>query len=146
MKTGKWWALGSGMVIVVVLIISAITIFWRDSKSKFESRRAEKEFLTSTARVAGYPYVSLHTFPNGINQITIPIGPERWEGVALPLDAIAYDVDATVWRQIRSWESKDGPILKKGQYAYIPIQRNSNISEATFWIRGEGESTITINR
>jgi len=106
----------------------------------------DKEKQPPEARVVEYHYIPLHSFPEGVNQITIPIRPERWEGVALPLDATAYDVDATVWRQIRTWNGKDGPILKKGQSAYMPIQKNRNISEATFWIRGEGEATISIER
>ncbi len=93
-----------------------------------------------------YPYVSLNTFPDGKNEIVIPIGPTRWEGVNLPLDAVAYKVDATVWRQIRTWKGKDGPVLKKGQQAFIPIPRNQNISQATFWVRGEGEATVSIER
>lgn len=92
------------------------------------------------------PYVSLHTFPDGKNEIVIPIGPTRWEGVNLPLDATAYKVDATVWRQIKTWRGKDGPVLKKGEQSFIPIPRNQNISQATFWIRGEGEATVSIER
>lgn len=80
MKTGKWWALGSGMVIVVVLIISAITIFWIDSKSKLGSRRTEKEFLTSTARVAERPEVIIWSDPY---QIKAPA--DKWsEAFSVP--------------------------------------------------------------
>ncbi len=134
-----WWL----VIGVSFLIFIITTILLVDKTDKPLASPAE-------ARVAAeIPYVALHTFPDGIKQITIPIGPERWEGIALPLDAIAYDVDVLGvddWRQIRTWDGKNGPVLKKGQSAYVPIQRNSDIKEATFWIRGEGESIVTINR
>ncbi|MDP3015360.1 MAG: hypothetical protein Q8N28_03065 [bacterium] len=127
-------------IALLAMIISVVVAVWPEKPPKMN---------VTPARMAEIPYISLHTFPDGIKQITIPIGPERWEGIALPLDAIAYDVDVLGvddWRQIKTWDGKNGPILKKGQSAYMPIQKNSNISEATLWIRGEGESTITINR
>lgn len=51
MKTGKWWVLGSGIVIIVVLIITTIAIFWADSNSKkFGISNAEKKFSASVVQ------------------------------------------------------------------------------------------------
>jgi len=126
-KVRKWLIL----IVVVVIAVAFFTI---------------KEKKPSDGTVQQYPCVSLNTFPDGKNEIVIPIGPTRWEGVNLPLDATAYKIDATVWRQIRTWKGKDGPVLKKRQQAFIPIPRNHNISQATFWVRGEGEATVSIER
>jgi hypothetical protein len=125
--------------LTVILVVAAI--------SRFSDRIADikKRVEPAEARVE-YPYVSLHTFPEGVNKITIPLGPERWEGIALPLDVATYDVDATIWRQIKTWDGKLGPVLKKGQSAYMPVRRNRNISDATLWIRGEGEATVSVER
>lgn len=137
-----WLGLIIGILIIITLVILSIAIFITDSKNKVSDAR----YLTS-AQVAQVAYIALHTFPGGQNQIIIPIGSNRWEGIAMPTNATAYDVESTNWHQVRPWKGKDGPIVHKGEpKPYIPIQRNRNISEATFWIRGEGDATITIER
>ncbi len=130
----KWFYI---LPIALVLIGTAIVsgVFSGGSSGKKETAAQEQ-----------LPSVACHSFPDKENEIAIPIGPNRWEGVILPSDATAYRIEPSTWHQIKTWAGKQGPVVKKSQGVVIPIPRNRNISQATFWVRGEGEVKISIER
>jgi hypothetical protein len=132
-------AVGLGLLCLILLLIAIIVPHKKTSSGNS---------ITSpdSSVNANQEIINLHTFPDGVDSIIVFLGPERWEGVALPLSATAYDISGSNWWQTKTWEGKTSPVYKKGQSAYIPIKRNRNISKATFWIRGEGECVVTINR
>lgn len=127
------------IVLIAIVIVIGILIV---SKKSFLPLPDEINQKQIERPVSAY----LHTFPDGVDSLIIVIGPEREEGVALPLSATAYDISGSNWWQTTTWDGKKSPIYKKGQSAYRPIKRNRNINEATFWLRGEGECMVKINR
>lgn len=142
-KTLKWaWSLAAAISIVIAIVV---TVLLTPPSGKKENEVSDNHAPARAAETV-IPYVSLHSFPDGTKQIIIPIGPERWEGITLPLGTTAYRIDPTIWHQLKPWDGKPGPIVKKEEAVHriIPIQINSDLKAATFWVRGEKEATITI--
>lgn len=133
----KYIKTGTASIIIGIflLIMIVIVVLPKEKAVDYKAARAAEE---------KYPYVSLHSFPDGVKQISIPIGPERWEGITLPLGTTAYRIDPTVWHQLKPWDGKPGPIVMKGEAVHRIVPIRNRIKKATFWLRGEREATITI--